>query len=53
MDIIEIELMASLLDILINKQYEYFNNKNNRKIIDEISENIFILNLELLAWHGS
>jgi len=43
MDIIEIELMASLLDDLINKQYKYLNNKNNKKIIDEISENIFIL----------
>lgn len=42
LDIIEKDKIYKLVNNLIEKQNQYFNDKEKKKIIDEISENIFI-----------
>lgn len=43
MDIIDRELMIDLINNLIDKQRDSFDDINEKKVIDEIAENIFIL----------
>lgn len=43
LNIIDIKLMVDLLMSLINKQVKHLDNKKDKNIVDEISENIFII----------